>query len=47
VPLLNSDDGVSAKSSEVGRRVEVGGREVGRRETFWGREKVEKTNNFG
>jgi len=26
---------------------EVSGKEVGRRENFWGREKVEKTNNFG
>jgi hypothetical protein len=26
---------------------EISGREVGRRENFWGKEKIEKTNNFG
>jgi len=35
-------DGVSAKLDEVGSRGEVG-----RREKFWGKKKVEKTNNFG
>jgi len=47
--LPNSGDGVSAKSKlgEVGRRGEVGGREVSRREKLWGREEAEKTNNSG
>jgi len=38
---------VSAKSGEVGRRGEVGGREVGMREKLWGRKEVEKTKKFG
>jgi hypothetical protein len=38
---------VSAKSGEVGRRGEVGGREVGRREKLWAREGPEKPKNFG
>ncbi len=41
MPLLSFSDGVNAKSGEVG------GREVGRKEKNWGREVVEKTNNFG
>jgi hypothetical protein len=41
MPLLSFSDGVNAKSCEVG------GREVGRKEKNWGREVVEKTNNFG
>jgi hypothetical protein len=36
---------MSTNLGEVGRRGEVGGREVGRRENFWGREEVEKTKN--
>jgi hypothetical protein len=36
---------VNTKSGEVGRRGEVGGREVGRREIFWGKEEAEKTKN--
>jgi len=47
VSFLSFGDGVSTKSGEVGRRGEVGGREVGRMKKFWGREEVENTNNFG
>jgi hypothetical protein len=51
--LPSFGDGVSWKSGgryeagDVNRRGEVGGRDVGRREIFWGREEVEKINNFG
>jgi hypothetical protein len=40
---------VSAKSKlgKVGRKGEVGGREVGRREKLLGREEAEKTKNSG
>jgi hypothetical protein len=38
---------VNVKLSEVGRRGEVGGREVGRREKFWDIKEAEKANNFG
>jgi hypothetical protein len=33
---------MNTKSSEVGRRREVGGREEGRREKLWGKEKAKK-----
>jgi hypothetical protein len=38
---------VNTKSSEVGRRREVGGREVGKKEKLWGKEEIEKTKKFG
>jgi hypothetical protein len=38
---------VSTKSGEVGRKGEVGGREVSRRENFGGKEEAEKTKNSG
>jgi hypothetical protein len=40
--LPSSNNGVSTKWDEVGRRGEVGGREVSRREKFWGRWKNQK-----
>jgi hypothetical protein len=44
--LLSSGNGVNTKLGEVGRKGEVGWREVGRREKLWGRKEVEKTKNF-
>jgi len=38
---------VSTKLGEVGRKGEVGGREVSRRENFGGNEEAEKTKNSG
>jgi hypothetical protein len=45
--LPSPGDGVSTKSGEVGRKGEVGGREVSRRENFGGNEEAEKTKNSG